>query len=95
MATHQGRERGSAVIGIAFYLFISMIFAISAFLASEWIRLPGAPAPDHPGGLAVVAGLLWPVLAIGLVQWALLAVVHRQIRLRVAPAVQIPDEVRV
>ncbi len=81
--------------GIAFYLVVSLIVATAAFLASEWIRLPGAPAPDHIGALAVVAGLLWPVLAIGLVQWALLAVVHRKLRLRVVPVARIPDDVRV
>ncbi len=83
------------MIGIVFYLIISMIVATAAFLASEWIRLPGAPAPDHTGALAVVAGLLWPVLAIGLVQWFLLAAVHRKLRVRVAPVARIPDEVRV
>lgn len=81
--------------GIALYLGVATIFAVAAFLASEWIRLPGAPAPERTGLLAIVAGLLWPVLTIGLAQWCLLAAVHRKARVQVVRSVRVPDDVRV
>lgn len=83
------------MIGIAFYLVVTTIVAAAAFLLSEWIRLPGTPAPEHVGAVAVLAGLLWPVLAIGLIQWVLVAAVHRKVRADVVPAAPIRDDVRV
>lgn len=82
------------MIGIAFYVSIAGIVAAGAFLASEWIRLPGAPAPDHPGLLSLVAGLLWPVLAVGLAQWAMVVALHRKRRRGPAPVVRIPADAR-
>lgn len=73
------------MIGIVFYLVVAAIVVVAAFLLAEWIRQPGIPAPDHPGALAVIAGLLWPVLAVGLVQWVLVAAVHRKMRRAVVP----------
>jgi len=88
------QRKGSALIGIACYAFIAVIVATAAFLVSEWIRLPGTPAPDRLGLVALLAGLLWPVLAVGLAQWAMVAALHRKLRREAAPVIRIPADVR-
>jgi predicted transporter len=87
-------RKGPVLIGIASYVVAAMIVAAAAFLMSEWIRLPGAPAPDRLGLVAVLAGLLWPLLAVGLVQWAVVAALHRNLRREAAPVIRIPADVR-
>jgi hypothetical protein len=82
------------LIGIASYVVVAVIVATAAFLVSEWIRRPGAPAPDRLGLVALVAGLLWPVLAVGLVQWAMVAALHRKLRREAALVIRIPADVR-
>ena len=62
------------------YMTVAIAVAVAVFLFSEWIREQGGSAPDGPGALAVVAGLLWPVLAVGLIQWLLIAAVASRIR---------------
>ena len=69
----------TALSGVVLYLVVAAAVAIATFLLSEWVRLPGASAPDHLGLMAVAAGLLWPVLAVGLAQFALVSAVHRRI----------------
>lgn len=59
------------MFGIAYYLIIASTVAVAVFLLGEWMREPGSRAADHPGRVALVAGLLWPVVAIGLAQCAL------------------------
>jgi hypothetical protein len=88
------QRTGAALIGIASCLVVAVIVAVAAFFASEWIRLPGAPAPDRLGLVALSAGLLWPVLVVGLAQWAVVAAVHRKLRREAAPVVRIPADVR-
>lgn len=88
------QRKGSALIGIASYAVVAVIVAAAAFFVSEWIRLPGAPAPDRLGLVALSAGLLWPVLAVGLAQWAMVAALHRKLRREAAPAIRIPADVR-
>ncbi len=63
------------------YMAVAAIAAVAAFLLAESIREQGETAPDRPVGVAfaAVAGLLWPVLAIGLVQWLLIAALHRHL----------------
>ena len=67
-------------MSISLYGAVAVAVAFAAFLFSEWVREPGGTKPDHPGALAVVAGLLWPVLAVGFVQWLLIAVAASRIR---------------
>jgi hypothetical protein len=87
--------KGLALNGIVLYLLIAVMASIAAFLFSEWLRRPGAPAPDHPGLVAALAGLLWPVLAVGLAQWALVAALHRQVRSEAVAVRPARDDVRV
>lgn len=64
------------MFGIASYLAVATIASVTVFLVAEWFREPGAPAPDHPGRIALIAGLLWPMLLLGLAQCVLVAAVH-------------------
>lgn len=70
------------MIWIALYLIVATAVAGMAFLAGEWLRTPGVPAPDRPGAVAAAAGLLWPLLAAGLVELGVFAVVRSRLRSR-------------
>lgn len=61
---------------IALYGVMAVTVAAATYLAAEWIREPGAPAPDHPGVLAVVTGLLWPVIVPGAAQFGLIVAIQ-------------------
>lgn len=65
---------------ITLYGVVAVAVAIAAFLTAEWVREPGTAAPDTPGVLAVVTGVLWPVILLGVAQWGLIAVLHARIR---------------
>lgn len=65
---------------ITLYVAVAMAVAVAAFLFAEWVREPGGTASDNPGGVAIAAGFLWPVLAIGLVQWLLIAALASRVR---------------
>lgn len=69
------------------YAAVAVVAAVAVFLLAEWLRLPGVPAPDNPARYALVAGLLWPVLLVGVAQWAMIAAVASRMR-RVAPPVR-------
>lgn len=55
------------------YGAVAMIVSVAAVLFGDWAREPGVTAPSRPGLLAVVVGLAWPVVLLGLVQWGLVA----------------------
>jgi len=73
------------VTGIIVYASVALIVAVGVFLAGEWIREPGAPAPDSPFLFAIAAGMLWPLLLIAVVQVAVYAGVRSRLRVRVRP----------
>lgn len=50
------------------YSCTASLAAIGAFLGADWFRDRHLPAPDNPGLLALLAGLLWPLVIIGLAQ---------------------------
>jgi len=64
------------VFWIALYGVMAATVAVATFLAAEWFRDPGAPAPDHPGVLAAVTGLLWPVVVPGAAQCGLIVAIQ-------------------
>jgi hypothetical protein len=66
--------------GIALYAAVAVVCAVAAFLFAEWSREPGMPAPGHPGVLALLVGLVWPVLIIGLAQLAAIAAARACLR---------------
>jgi hypothetical protein len=70
------------VTGTIVYAGVALTVTVAMFLASEWMREPGSPAPDNPGLFAVTAGLLWPILLIAVVQCALYSTVLARLRAR-------------
>lgn len=48
------------------YLIIAAVVAMAIFVAAAWFREEHVAAPDYPGVASAVAGMLWPVLLIGL-----------------------------
>ena len=69
----------------------ALAVSVTALLVAEWIREPGARGPEHPGFFAALAGLLWPAVMIGLVQWGLIAAVASPERRRNPVAVALDD----
>jgi hypothetical protein len=67
----------------AFYLVISVICAVSAFVVAEWSRDEETPAPNYCRRLALAAGLLWPVVTIGLAQLFSLIMIQRIFHTRI------------
>lgn len=61
---------------IAIYAALATVAAVAVHLLAEWHRDPGVPAPDRPGLCAVAAGLLWPLLVLGIAQWGLVVAVQ-------------------
>jgi hypothetical protein len=64
------------------YAAAAMLLAPLIFVTAEWIG-----HDDHPPGLhriwyAVLAALLWPVLAVGVVQFAVIGSARRALRPR-------------
>ena len=76
---------------IALYGIVALAASVTALLVAEWIREPGARGPEHPGFFAALAGLLWPAVMIGLVQWGLIAAVASPERRRNPVAVALDD----
>ena len=67
------------MVAIAVYSALAIVAAVAVFLLAEWLRQPGTPAPDCPGRCAIAAGLLWPILVVGVAQWGLIAAVRARI----------------
>ncbi len=67
------------------YAVAGVAAAIAVFLAAEWLRMPGVPAPDNPGRYAIAAGLIWPILLLGIAQWGLIAMVAARMRRSARP----------
>ena len=47
------------------------------FVWAGWVRPRGEPAPLRPGWTALVAGLIWPVLLVAVVQLAVVMVMAK------------------
>lgn len=62
------------------YLIIAAIVAMATFVAAEWFREEHIAAPDHSGVVSAVAGMLWPVLLVGLSELALVWWAFRKAR---------------
>jgi hypothetical protein len=62
---------------LSYYFVIAMTVTAAAFIAAEWLRTPDVAAPRHPGATALAAGLLWPFVAAGIVQLAVVVAVSR------------------
>ncbi len=52
------------------YLIIATVVAMATFLAAQWFREEHVAAPDCSGVMSAVAGMLWPVLLVGMTELA-------------------------
>ena len=68
------------MLWIGAYIVVSALVAVSVFLAANWFREQHVAAPDHSGVTAVLAGLLWPALLLGLMELALVCCASRGTR---------------
>jgi hypothetical protein len=55
----------------AIYLIIAAVVAVATFVAAGWFREEHCAAPDHPGAMSALAGMLWPFLLVGMSEIAL------------------------
>lgn len=62
------------------YFAMAVLVAAIALVAAGWFRDVHVAAPDRPGVTAAVAGLLWPIVLVGIVE--LLAVIGLRSSLR-------------
>lgn len=53
------------------YFIIAALVAMATFVAGCWFREEHVAAPDHSGVMSAVAGMMWPVLLVGLSELAL------------------------
>jgi len=74
------------MVWIAFYAALAMVTATAVFLLADRLREPGVPTPHRPGRWAMVAGLLWPVLVVGLAQCGLIVIVRKRLRRATRPS---------
>lgn len=60
------------------YVAVAALVAMAIFLAACWFREEHVAAPDFPGVISAVAGILWPVLLVGLSEMTLVWWVFRR-----------------
>ncbi len=73
------------------YLCGALIAAASASVAADLFPEPGAPAATRAGGI-VLAGALWPVLLVGLLQFVGIGVFAQMIRSNASRHVMMSDQ---
>ena len=54
------------------YLIVAAVVAVATVVCGCWFREENIAAPDHPGVMSALAGMLWPVLLVGMSEMALL-----------------------
>ena len=83
------------MVWLALYGAIAAIVSVVALVFSEWVREPGVPGPSHPRLLALVAGLAWPVVVVGLMQSGLIAAYASRVARATRPSAHAEPIVRV
>lgn len=71
------------MVSAAVYAATAMLLAPTIFVAAEWIGHDNLPSRRRRLSYSVLAAVLWPVLALGLVQFAMILAVRRVVRARV------------
>jgi len=64
------------VVWVAVYAVAALAVAVAAFISAVRFRGPGVPGPDNMGAYALLAGLLWPVSVIGVVEAGILVAIQ-------------------
>jgi hypothetical protein len=72
------------------YVSAALVVAPSIFVWAEWIHKDPLPQPERRWLYSLLAGLLWPLLVVGLVQFALIATIRTWVRAHAPLAATIP-----
>ncbi|MCB1292175.1 hypothetical protein [Mycolicibacterium sp.] len=70
------------MVWIAPYGVVVIAVAVATFLFTELVREPHMTDRNRLEILAVLTGLLWPVMVVGLLELVLLVVIRSMLRLR-------------
>lgn len=62
------------------YLTVAALVAVAVFVAAGWFHEEDVAAPDFPGVISALAGMLWPVLLVGLSEMTLVWWAFRRVR---------------
>ena len=62
------------------YLIVAAFVAMATFVAAGWFREERAGAPEFPGVMSALAGVLWPVLFVGVSEMVLVWCAFRAAR---------------
>jgi hypothetical protein len=62
------------------YLCVAALVAGAAIAVAVWSRSTERSTPHITVGPAVVAGALWPLLVVGVIQWLLVHALARMLR---------------
>jgi hypothetical protein len=62
------------------YLYGVLVATVAALIAAHALYRGAKPRPFTRAALAVVAGALWPLLAVGLVQLVVIMLVTKMVR---------------
>lgn len=65
---------------LGIYIVVALFVAVSIFLSANLFRQQQIAAPEHSGGTAILAGLLWPALLIGIAELAVVCCAGRRFR---------------
>jgi hypothetical protein len=74
-------EREVFTMLLTVYLCGWPVTTICALVATNWISDRRIASPLAHGSLAVLAGVLWPVLAVGLAELVAIVIVTRRMRI--------------
>jgi len=50
------------------YLVIAPVAAVTIFVVGQWLTKQPDAVAEHPLMLSTIAGMLWPVLALGMIE---------------------------
>ena len=73
-------EKGVIKMLLNVYLCGWLVSTIGALVAAHWLSDRRMSRPLSRGSLAVLAGVLWPVLVVGVVELIAIVVVARRMR---------------
>jgi len=65
---------------LTFYLASSLLTAAASFVAAGQLRDTNVPVPDSPHITALIAGILWPIIAFGAIQLVFVMAVQKLVR---------------
>ncbi|CAN5845567.1 hypothetical protein BH09ACT7_BH09ACT7_16170 [soil metagenome] len=70
---------------LTIYLMGVVVTAVGACVQSRFLRDDRGPAPRNLLGVAVLAGLVWPVVLLGVIQFGVVVLVQRGARRWLSP----------